>query len=449
MAKADTKKYDLGIIGLGSQGRHLARAFNNQGLTVIVYDRSKENITLLKTEAPGSDIRIASDLKQLVDALRLVRTVIMTAPSGPVDYYTGLLGHLQAGDLLIEAGQCHFRDCDQRATVLAERKIGYLGLGMIGGEDKECCGAVIMYSGHLEFPQTVLPLFEAVAAKLNGQPCVSYLGRAAASHFVRMIHDGVEQSLRHLVIETLELTKRAMVNLPKGPITLEMETLGTSMLDITGHVCWESLAGATATQKDDSAQSTAQIARQLEVATPTIDAAAGLHYVFPQEQQNTFATTPYRQPMGRMEDDIESVLSEFYGALRASVLITYAQGLEVLAAGSKQYGFDFNLADITRLWKGRCQKRAGVLEDIACALEATPGLPNVLCDEDLSDKLMGQQEFLRQAAWRAVQWKTSIPTTMASLDYLDFHREAWLPTNLIQFFPPASRTLHHQLLYAD
>ena len=73
-----------------------------------------------------------------------------------------------------------------------------------------------------------------------------------------------------------------------------------------------------------------------------------------------------------------------------------------------------------------------MLDDITTALETTPGLPGLLSDDDLSERVMACQENLRHAVWRAHELDTVVPALLASLDYLDSNRAAWLPVNLIQ-----------------
>jgi 6-phosphogluconate dehydrogenase len=185
-------------------------------------------------------------------------------------------------------------------------------------------------------------------------------------------------------------------------------------------------------RREDSACWASLAARELEVPTPTIDAAVGTRNLSEWEKRNDFATTPFRQPLGHFGDDAESVLKEMHEALSAAIMITYAQGIALLKAGSDRYGFNIDAAEVIRLWKGCCGIRTPLLEEIASAIQATPHLPNLLHDDDLSEKVMQQQESLRHAVWRAGPLKMSVPALMASLDYLDFHRGAWLPVNLIQ-----------------
>jgi 6-phosphogluconate dehydrogenase len=386
-------------------------------LRVAAYDRNAANIKVLQEEAAEVSIHIAASMTQFMSLLRQCRTVVVSGSDAAGDLFSDLLQQLEAGDLLIDAWNGPFKDCDRRARSLAERNIRHLGMGIIGGGEDGCCGQVLMVGGRPETYHGVLPLLESMASKENGEPCVSYLGPAAAGHFVKMIHDGIEYGLRQLVLETFGLLKRALV--------LDEDALR----DIAG--AWQ-MGALKSCPHEDSARWTSQAARELEAPCPTIAAAVGMRTLSDLEKQNDFAATPSRQPLGRFGDDRESILDELHGALRAATIITCAQGLAVLAAGSERYGFDIDLAEVIRLWKGCGSIRGALLDEIASAFRAAPNLPNLLHDDDLSGKVMEQQERLRHAVWRAGLLQTPVPALMASLDYLDNYRGAWLPGNLIQ-----------------
>ena len=164
-------------------------------LSVAAYDRNAENIKVLQEEASGISIHIAASLTQFMGLLRQFRTIVVSGSDAAGDLFSDLLEQLEAGDLLIDAGNCHFKDCDRRARCLAERNIRHLGMGVIGGGEDGSCGPVLMVGGRRETYRSVLPLLESMASKEDGEPCVSHLGPAAAGHFVKMIHDGIEYGL--------------------------------------------------------------------------------------------------------------------------------------------------------------------------------------------------------------------------------------------------------------
>jgi len=356
-------QFEIGVVGLDSCGRKLARAMAGRRLSVAAYDRNAANIKALQEAASEVSIHIAGSMTQFMGLLRQCRTIVVSGPGAESDLFSDLLEQLEAGDLLIEAGHCHFRDCDRRARALAERNIRHLGMGILGGGE-DGCGPVLMIGGRRDTYDSVLPFLEAMASNQNGEPCVSYLGPAAAGHFVKMIHDGIEYGLMQLALETLGLLRRALV--------LEEDELR----DVSG--AWQ-MGAPNGSPRDDAARWTCQAARELAVPSPTIAAAVGMRALSELEKQNDFATTPFRQPLGRFGDDTESILDELHGALRAAIIITYAQGMAVLAAGSEQYGFDIDPAEVIRLWKACGNIRAALLDEIASAIRATPDLPNLLC----------------------------------------------------------------------
>src|SRR5208282_1707626 len=242
-------------------GRKLARAMAGRRLSVAAYDPNAANIKVLQEEASGIAIHIAASLTQFMGLLRQSRTILVSGSDADGGLFSDLLEQLGAGDLVIDAGNCHFKDCDRRARSLAERNIRHLGMGIIGGGEDGCRGPVLMVGGHPETYQSVLPLLESMASNENGQPCVSYLGPAAAGHFVKMIHDGIEYGLKQLVLETFGLLKRALV--------LDDDALRK----VAG--AWQ-VGALKVCPCDDAARWTSQAARELETPCPTIAAAVGM-----------------------------------------------------------------------------------------------------------------------------------------------------------------------------
>ena len=119
-------------------------------------------------------------------------------------------------------------------------------------------------------------------------------------------------------------------------------------------------------------------------------------------------------------------------ALFASVIVTYAQGLAQLQRASQHYGYELNLADVARIWRGGCIIRAAVLEDIRTAYDRRSQLPNLLLDEHLAGEVTHRQESWRSVVETAVRSGIPVPALAASLAYVDAYRSDWLPANLIE-----------------
>jgi 6-phosphogluconate dehydrogenase len=277
-----------------------------------------------------------------------------------------------------------------------------------------------------------------------------------------LCHAGVEYALLQLLSETFALLQRTLLltdeELHDASRAWHLGVLNSHLMEISGQVfepedrqtprlvleqCLESV------RNDPLGKWVAQSARELEVQIPTIEVAVGTQRVAAAERQQSLVATPFRQPVGSFGDDTRSVLDEMHGALQAAMMITYAQGMALLSAASRHLGFRFNLHEISRAWRGGTRLRTALLDDITIALQATPGLPGLLCDDDLSQGVMARQEKLRHAVWRAHELDAVVPALLASLDYLDASREAWLPVNLIQVQPRSPARAAVQIEWAS
>jgi 6-phosphogluconate dehydrogenase len=368
-------------------------------------------------------------------------------PAGaPVDsVINDLLAHLQPGDLIIDGGNSYFKDTDVRARNLAAKGIQFLGVGVSGGEDGARHGPSIMPGGPKEAYERVRPVFEAAAAKVNGDPCVTWLGPGSAGHFVKMVHNGIEYGLMQLLAETYDLMKRSLGlnddEVREVYALWNKGELNGYLVEITSHIFSkpdEKTGQRLIDEILDVAKQkgtgmwTSQSAMELQVPIPTIDLAVAMRdlSVFAKEREQ--ASAIYQRSMRRFNRDRDTFLTQLGRALYAAMIITYAQGLALLEVASDKYKYHLDLEAVARIWRGGCIIRAALLEDIGAAFHARRDLPNLLLDPNLSRKLMEHQEDLRQVVCQAVESGVPTPGLMVSLGYLDAYRSAWLPANLIQ-----------------
>jgi 6-phosphogluconate dehydrogenase len=177
---------------------------------------------------------------------------------------------------------------------------------------------------------------------------------------------------------------------------------------------------------------TSQSAMELQVPIPTIDLAVAMRDLSVFEEQREIASAVLPRPLRRFSGGRAPFLTQLRGALYTAMILTYAQGLAVLAAASDKFEYHLNLEAVARIWRGGCIIRAALLEDICAAFRARRELPNLLLARGLSRKVMKHQECLRQVVCHAAELGVPIPGLMVSLGYLDAYRSAWLPANLIQ-----------------
>ena len=203
---------DIGMIGLGVMGRNLALNMADHGFAVAGYNRHLDKVALLEQEAEGRTVVGVKSEEELAKALRKPRAVMMMVPAGKAvdQVIRDLLPYLEPGDLIIDGGNSHYKDTDIRAAALADKGINFLGVGISGGEKGARFGPSMMPGGSREAYERVRPMFEAVAAKVDGDPCVTYLGPGSAGHYVKVVHNGIEYGLMQLISETYHLMKHLL-----------------------------------------------------------------------------------------------------------------------------------------------------------------------------------------------------------------------------------------------
>ena len=184
----------------------------DHGFSVAGYDKDLTKVEALRKESDEHDVGAAANIIDFIAMLRRPRAIMMLVPAGPpVDsVIKDLLPRLDKGDLIIDAGNSYFKDTDVRASNLMAKGIQFLGVGVSGGEEGARHGPSIMPGGPKEAYERVRPVFEAAAAKVNGDPCVTWLGPGSAGHFVKMVHNGIEYGVMQLIAETYDLMKRGL-----------------------------------------------------------------------------------------------------------------------------------------------------------------------------------------------------------------------------------------------
>jgi 6-phosphogluconate dehydrogenase len=445
--KKSLSTYDIGMVGLGVMGRNFLLNMADHDFSVAGYDRDADKVAALRDEAGQRKVRGAADIKEFVGLLRTPRAVMLLVPAGaPVDaVIKELLPHLEKGDLIIDAGNSHFTDTDVRTQMLAARGLHFLGVGVSGGEEGARHGPSIMPGGAKDAYERVRPVFEAAAAQINGEPCVTWLGRGSAGHYVKMVHNGIEYGLMQLLAETYDLMKRGLglsddelhefyagwnhgelagylVEITAEIFSKPDEKTGRRLIDEILDVAKQKGTGTW----------TSESALELQVPIPTIDAAVAMRNLSGLEGERASAAAALPRSSRPFPGDRGVFLQQLGRALFAGTIITYAQGLALLSAASRKYAYDLDLSAVARIWRGGCIIRAAVLEHIREAYHNQHGLPNLLVDPELGKAVMAHQEDLRSVVVMAAHLGLPAPGLMSALGYLDAYRSAWLPANLIQ-----------------
>jgi len=431
---------------LDAVGHGVALRLAESPFKVAAYNWGREDPTGFPTEVAGHPVRVIADGADLMASLASPKTVLVfSSEDTPMNSAVALLRpDLEPGDLLIDAGNSYFKDTARYQKQLARQGIQFMALGLAGGEAGVRHGAIVMSGGECEPRERVRPILEAMAATVEGKPCLSHFQSPAAAHFVRMVHAGIELALLQLLSETFDVLQAALAvtqeKWPDAPASSPGAVLHGYLAEIAGQISepvGQEPPRNLLVKKMESAKNVSAAkwvvpsAWESDVPIPSLEASLGVERVGIAERWEGLLAAPSRHPVHRLNDDSESVLRELHGAFHAAMLITYAQGMGLLMAGSKLHDFDLSLHEIPRAWKGGGRRRASLLDDMAASLQARPDLPDLLADDDFSENVMANQESLRQAIWRAHDLGQPVPVLMASLDHLDANKAAWLPANLI------------------
>ncbi len=435
------------MVGLGVMGRNLLLNIADHGFPAAGYDKEQAQIDALNKESGERDIRGAANVQEFCGLLRKPRAVMILVPAGPAvdSVIRDLTPHLEEGDLIIDAGNSYFKDTNLRAQSLADKGIHFLGVGVSGGEEGARHGPSMMPGGPREAYERVRPVLEAVAAKVDGNPCVAYLGPGSAGHFVKMVHNGIEYALMQLLAESYDLMKRGLgmtndelsdtyAQWNEGELSGYLIDITSRIFDKTDTMTGKRLVDEVldVAKQKGTGMWTSQSAMELHTPTPTIDLAVSMRDMSVLEEQRETAGRIFERTVPAFNGDRTSFLEQLREALYAGMILSYAQGISLLTTASDAYDYGLDLETVARIWRGGCIIRAALLEDIRKAYRNQPGLSNPLLAPELSAKVAAAQDALRAVVRTAVDLELPAPAFMASLGYLDAYRSAWLPANLIQ-----------------
>ena len=441
------QKFDYGMIGLGTMGRNLVYNMNDHGYTVIGFDKNNAQVETLKKEANNDKVFATSNLDEFIKALKTPKVIMMLVPAGKIvdEVIKELKPFLSEDDLLMDCGNSHFTDTDRRNVQLEGSGIHFMGVGISGGELGARYGPSIMPGGPKKVYERVAEMLEAVSAKANNEPCVTWLGPGSAGHYVKMVHNGIEYGLMQLISEVYHLLKEC-----GGMNNDELHTvfskwnegdLQSYLIEITADIF---------TQKDeltdsriidkilDSAKQngtgawTSEDSMNLQVPIPVIDIAVSMRDLSAYKKEREAAQQHLKGPETKFTGDKNELVKWMGQALYFSIITVYAQGMALLQVASKKYKYDLKLENIAAIWRGGCIIRALLLEDIRSAFSKQPDLSNLMLSEVFSKKLIQSQESIRKAIRIGVESGVPIPAMMGALAYFDSYRSGWLPANLIQ-----------------
>ena len=444
----DNAQFDFAIVGLGVMGSNLLLNLADHGYAVLGYDNNPDKTTALEKQAlANTKVKGVNTVEELVQLLKVPRKIMMLVPAGkPVDdVINNLSAFVEPGDIILDGGNSHFTDTLRRVETCKEKGLHFMGVGISGGEEGARIGPSIMPGGNLEAYQYLRPLFESIAAKVNGVPCVDYLGKGGAGHYVKMVHNGIEYAIMELICECYDVLKH-FANLTNEELFTVFDTwnkgdLQSFLVEITSYIFLQKdeetgrhvvdlildKAGAKGTGKW-----TSQDALNIAVPIPSIDSAVTMRNLSSLKTQRIEAAKLYAGKVAPQTSDKQAWINHVHDALLFGILMSYTQGLAMLQVASKELNMDIPIKKVVNVWKGGCIIRSSLLALFDNVFEDDQNLPNLLLHPSIVPLIRQSQQGTRKVIVEAVTHGIPVGGLMASLNYFDAYTTERLPTNLLQ-----------------
>ena len=438
----------IGLIGVGLMGENLALNMAGKGFAVSVFDASSDKVMkFISGRGQGKTIRGCHSLHELVRSLESPRRIMLMVPSGkPVDdIIESLIDSLDPGDILIDGGNSHFSDTTRRTRLLEERGLLFVGAGVSGGEEGALLGPSIMPGGSAAAWQSVKPIFQAIAAKVDGDvPCCEWIGPEGSGHFVKMVHNGIEYGDMQIICEVYDVMRNLLgMSAPEMHQVFKDWSQGeleSYLIEITRDILavkdedGQPLLDKILDRAGQKGTGKWTVVTALDVAVPLtlVTESVFARVLSSMKDERTQASGLLGGPAGRFSGDRRALVEDLRKALFAAKLISYAQGYQLLRATATEFGWTLNYGAIAMMWRGGCIIRSVFLKKIKTAFDSTPELVNLLLDPFFCEAITQSHPSLRNVLCEAIRGGVPMPAMSAALAYYDGYRSANLPANLLQ-----------------
>jgi len=441
-------KADIGIVGLAVMGQNLALNMESRGYTVAIYNRTTEKTDeLMEGAGKGKKLLPAKTLEEFVGSLATPRKAFLMVKAGkPVDDVIGQLTPLLSkGDMIIDGGNSFFQDTIRRTKEAEAKGLLYIGTGVSGGEEGALHGPAIMPGGSKAAYEAAGKILRDISAKVDGDPCCTYIGPDGAGHYVKMVHNGIEYGDMELISEAYYIMKNVLgmshkemheefARWNRGDLDSYLIEITT---DILARMDGESGQPLVEMILDKAGQKgtgkwTSQSALDLGVAAPTIAEAVFARCISAVKTERVEAAKLIRGPEAKFTGNRKEFIEAIHDALYASKICSYAQGFALMKAAADEYKWDLKFGELSMIWRGGCIIRAKFLSKIRDAYAKNPKLANLMLDPYFKGILEGSQKKWRQVVAVATELGVPIPAFSSALTYFDSYRNARLPANMIQ-----------------
>ncbi|MFD0861383.1 NADP-dependent phosphogluconate dehydrogenase [Sungkyunkwania multivorans] len=435
---------EFGVIGLGVMGKSLCRNLAQNGFKISMYNRhvtqleEKIAIDFKSSYQELSDAKAFDDISNFIHSIATPRKIMLMVNAGEaVDkVIRELQPMLDAGDVIIDGGNSHYKDTYRRMVQLKESSVHFMGVGISGGEEGALKGPSIMPGGAMEAYKEVGKYLETIAAKdADGTPCCSYLGPEGSGHYVKMVHNGIEYAEMQLLAEAYHLLKLQHKNpdeIAKVFIAWNKGELNSFLLETSIDILKKKEGDDWLIDKilDKAANKgtgnwTTVSSAALGTPSTMIASALFARYVsaFKEERQKGALL------LGGESTVPNFSIEDLKNAYQLARVINHHQGFELLKAASSNFKWNLNLNDIARIWTNGCIIRSRLMKTLSRSMKSE--LP-LLFETDTVALVRNTKASLRSIVRVAIDNDISLPCFTEALTYLNGISTSDSPANLIQ-----------------
>jgi 6-phosphogluconate dehydrogenase len=453
-------------------GSMMSMLYAEHGVEVHFYDPDEENVenllSISKTLKTDTKIIRQDGYEQLCKSIKSEgqpRLFAFSIPHGEVGDTTvdGLLPHLDAGDIILDCSNEYWRNTERRQDKLGPKGIFYIGCGVSGGYHSARHGPSMSPGGPREAVAKVLPLLRLVAAKDNqGRPCTTAIGPGGSGHYVKTVHNGIEQGMMSALAEVWYLMTRCleMSYEEVGEVFSRWNKTGplrdNFLVDIgadihrikdgRGNFILADVRDKVVQDVNESEGTgiwTCEEAMSLHVSAATIvsghmfrltsaDAARRVKI-----EQGFGKRIPSPSSWAQSGSSRNETLEDLQQALYAAFLSCFVQGIHLLRKADDKYGWGLDYIAITRIWRGGCIIQSDHISDVlesvlSSSKEANSANDDLLYHPDLIEPLAQAFPHLKKIVLRAIEVDACVPSLSATLEWLKYSSSTDLPTQFME-----------------
>ena len=447
-----SKKSDFGLIGLAVMGQNLVLNVESRGFQVSVFNRTTSVTDEFIAKHPGKALVGAHTLEEFVQSLATPRKIHIMVKSTAVKdtdrdavdaVIEQLIPLLDKDDIVIDGGNSFYQTTERRDAYLAEKGLRFIGAGVSGGEEGARKGPSIMPGGPASTWEVMKPIFESIAAKVDGEPCVIHIGPGGAGHYVKMIHNGIEYGDMQMIAEVWGLLRDGMGRSPaqaadlfgrwnEGRLKSYLVEISHKVLAATDEKTGKPMVDVIldrAGQKG-TGRWTAIEAQHLAAPVTAIEAAVAARNLSARLEERRAGEAIFGAAPERIAGDA-GLIPALEQALLAGKIASYAQGFGLLVAASGEYGWAVPLPEVAKVWRAGCIIRSAMLDDMARALSEHPGT-NLMFAPSFAERIKASHGALRRVVSVAALSGNPAPALGAALAYFDAMRTGRGTANMIQ-----------------